>query len=264
MGEAVVDEGVGPMVQIEDSQAGSESKAAVEILPWDSDFFGRSIARLQPGPMDDERARTAVKWCVEQGVSCAYYLCAGWDRASSLAARRAGFEAVDLRMELVGEAGTGPTDKRVRSAKEGDVENLEAIARGAHTDSRFYFDGTFPTSRCDDLYALWIRKSVSGWADAVLVIDQNERAEGYISCHLEGEGQGRIGLLAVSASSQGTGGGTALVRGALTWFHKRDVNRVSVVTQGRNWRALRLYQRCGFQPVGCDIWFHRWMGEEKP
>jgi ribosomal protein S18 acetylase RimI-like enzyme len=34
---------------------------------------------------------------------------------------------------------------------------------------------------------------------------------------------------------------------------------VSVVTQGRNVAAQRLYQRAGFVTASTQLWYHRWL-----
>jgi dTDP-4-amino-4,6-dideoxy-D-galactose acyltransferase len=54
------------------------------------------------------------------------------------------------------------------------------------------------------------------------------------------------------------GVGRALVVNAIRWFSGQGVDSVSVVTQGRNVRAQRLYQRCGFTTRSVELWFHRW------
>jgi hypothetical protein len=33
---------------------------------------------------------------------------------------------------------------------------------------------------------------------------------------------------------------------------------VNVVTQGRNSKAQRLYERCGFLTRSVQLWYHRW------
>jgi ribosomal protein S18 acetylase RimI-like enzyme len=45
------------------------------------------------------------------------------------------------------------------------------------------------------------------------------------------------------------------------WFSEEGVEVVSVVTQARNVRAQRLYQRYGFTTRSVKLWFHRWSAE---
>ena len=41
-------------------------------------------------------------------------------------------------------------------------------------------------------------------------------------------------------------------------LRRSSARRITVVTQGRNARAQRLYQRAGFVTESVRLWFHRW------
>ena len=130
----------------------------------------------------------------------------------------------------------------------------------SHRDSRFYCDEHFPESLCDALYETWIERSASGYADLVLVAERNDEPVGYLSCHLSASGPARIGLFAVAQSAHGLGLGKQLIVEALRWFAEHSASGVTVVTQGRNVRAQRLYQRCGFMTRSVELWYHHWPG----
>ena len=72
---------------------------------------------------------------------------------------------------------------------------------------------------------------------------------------------GAIGLLAVADWSRGVGLGGQLVAGALLFFAEAGCKRVTVVTQGRNCPAQRLYQNCGFRSASMELWYHRWFDQ---
>jgi hypothetical protein len=44
----------------------------------------------------------------------------------------------------------------LRTAVEEDLDELQEIASESHHDSRFYVDGNFSRSACDELYRIWI------------------------------------------------------------------------------------------------------------
>jgi ribosomal protein S18 acetylase RimI-like enzyme len=46
---------------------------------------------------------------------------------------------------------------------------------------------------------------------------------------------------------------------ALRWFVSQGVTSVSVVTQARNVRAARFYQRAGFSIESIQLWYHKWI-----
>jgi ribosomal protein S18 acetylase RimI-like enzyme len=80
---------------------------------------------------------------------------------------------------------------------------------------------------------------------------------GYIAGYLE-SGTGHIGLLAVDPASARLGFGGRLVKHALQWMTRQGATRASVVTQGCNIPAQRLYQRRGFHTAAVQLHFHKW------
>jgi hypothetical protein len=48
------------------------------------------------------------------------------------------------------------------------------------------------------------------------------------------------------------------VKHFLSWAAREDAKRAVVITQGRNVRAQRLYQRSGFVTASSQLWYHRW------
>lgn len=233
-------------------------------LGWDSAFFGRRIARATVGRLAEETLRQIRTWCELHEIECLYFLADSTDPVTVSLAERAGFHLVDIRVTLERPLGHLPLPETahrcVRPSTEDDLPALRAIARVSHRDSRFYHDEHFPESLCDLLYVTWIEKSLSGYADAVLVAERHHEPVGYISCHLLSSGSPQIGLFAVAENAQGQGLGRQLVLEALRWFACQGASQVTVVTQGRNVRGQRLYQRCGFVSRFVQLWYHYWPG----
>ena len=228
------------------------------LLPWDSEFFALRIARAWP-PLDAAAAARAAAWADAHDVACTYLLVPAADVDSIRHAEDAGFRYVDARvtLEIDPRRAVPAPAPLVRPLRPDDVASLREIASQAHDGTRFAVDRRFPGSRVRDLYATWIAQSCAGQADAVLVADRGDGAAGYVTCHLDGDAAGRIGLVGIAGSSRREGLGGQLVNAALAWFHDR-AERVVVVTQGRNVGALALYAGCGFRPVSFEVWLHRW------
>jgi dTDP-4-amino-4,6-dideoxy-D-galactose acyltransferase len=232
-----------------------------EFLAWDTEFFGARIARLKtsrPSPSDIE---AALDWCRRERIACLYFLAESGDLQTVRLAEENGFRMTDQRITFARKL-TAPTEAppadSIRPSLASDIPSLTAIARQSHRDTRFYFDPRFAQSRCDDLYAVWIEKSCTGWAQRVLVAAIDGEAAGYCSCHLTPDGVGSIGLIAVAPQWQARGFGPKLVSSALAFFQSNQATRVTVVTQGRNVAAQRLYQRAGFVTDAVQIWYHKW------
>jgi dTDP-4-amino-4,6-dideoxy-D-galactose acyltransferase len=248
------------------------SRALCELLPWDSELFGRRLARLLAPRLDRDLLAEVERWCAERAVDGLYFLADPADPATALLAEEAGFRLVDIRVTLglalpASRPAPAVAGVAIRPARPEDVPALRALAAVAHTDSRFYYDLHFARERCDALFAAWIEKSCLGEAaEAVLVAEIGGRPAGYVTCLLpaaEEARHGRIGLFAVAEAARGRGVGSLLVAAALGWFAGRGAERVSVVTQGRNVRAQRLYQRAGMATERVELWFHRWFTDAR-
>jgi dTDP-4-amino-4,6-dideoxy-D-galactose acyltransferase len=219
-----------------------------EILEWDSEFFGRRIARIEADVITPAYEREVTHWCRRNGVACLYVL-SGSDSSLPL---------VDVRVTYEWKtSGAEQPAPSVRPFIPSDIAALEAIARKCHRDSRFYADGRFDAARCNEMYATWIRKSCNGWADHVCVATSQDEPTGYLTCHANGS----IGLLAVAEQARGQSLGRQLVVAAQNYFRANGPEHVDVVTQGRNIAARGLYESCGFRLAGTRYWYHVWFPE---
>jgi dTDP-4-amino-4,6-dideoxy-D-galactose acyltransferase len=228
------------------------------LLPWDSEFWGVRVGRVEGDAMTAERAAEVGAWARANEVACLYFL-AGEDAAAAHAAEDAGFRLMDVRVRLVRPTGRGGGDARIRPFRPADLAALRAIARTSHRVTRFYADPRFSDDRCDDLYDTWITRSAEGWAEAVLVAEHEGEAAGYITCHADEErARGSIGLFAVAESARGSGLGAALAEAAIGWCRERGLGEIGVVTQGRSAAAFRVYERAGFAVESLGFWFHGW------
>jgi len=231
------------------------------------------------------------RWVVQEGIECLYLLADAADTETAPLAEEAGFRLVDVRVTLdrqlvAGDdgkgggdgteagngGGSGDGDGRARGGAEGvskvaireavpaDVPELRRIAGASHHDSRFYHDSHFDRRRCDELYATWI-EGCCGDPDGVVLAAAAPDAgsvRGYITASLAAAGQGTIGLFAVDGAAQGQGIGGRLIAAAFDWLAGRGATRASVVTQGRNVRAQRIYQQFGMRTCSLELWYHRW------
>ncbi|MFN0072615.1 MAG: GNAT family N-acetyltransferase [Chloroflexota bacterium] len=244
-----------------------ESQAQCERLEWDSAFWGFPVGRIRGECLTLEQAQQATAWSREHGFRCLYFRSAADDAESARAAQQAGFRCVDLQVtfewvsthETSGVLVVPEPPIKLRNFAEHDSDILRAIARTSYGDTRFYFDGQFPRPQCDRLYEVWIEKCCTGGADSVTVAELNGEAVGYVTCHLDSpDGAGKIGLVGVASGVRGRGVGAALINSSIDWFTRNGAHTISVVTQGRNVSAQRLYQRAGFLTKATAQWFHWW------
>ena len=192
----------------------------VEVLPFDTGWWGCTTARIAGSPDLDAAGLTAVdRECRRLDVGLLYYLCPGDSMASALLAQRAGYRFVDVRTTLARAIAveTPPAPTGVRPAGPDDVARLGAIASTSHRSTRFHNDPVLDGERCDDLYRHWIEQDVLDPSTTVIVDDEPSGANGYISAAVI-DGVGHIRLFAVDPSRRGHGVGGRLLDGALQWF----------------------------------------------
>jgi dTDP-4-amino-4,6-dideoxy-D-galactose acyltransferase len=210
--------------------------------------------------LDPAALSSLLDWCVANRIECLYFLADSDDPETSHLAETNDFMLVDVRMTFerkLGEPSVSPSGAVVRFAREEDLGALREIARKSHRDTRFYFDQHFNRSQCDLLYEIWIENSFRGFAQAVLVAEIIGKPVGYITGHLRGN-EAQIGLVGIAECYQGAGLGSTLVQHFLCWAARNGARQATVVTQGRNTRAQRLYQRNGFATASFQLWYHRW------
>lgn len=237
----------------------------VRFLPWDTEHFGHRIGRASINILNEESYKLLRNACQELELDCLYFLADADDQASILDLQRRAFLLVDIRSTLQRKLHDLPPsqsvgDAIIRSSSVRDLETLAAIARDSFTSTRFFADPYLDNQKASDLYQIWLTKSMTtNYADRVLVAEVNHNSVGFVTCHVDkGAGTGQIGLVALAKSAQGKGLSQTMLQHALEWFRDQELTSVSVVTQGHNIAAQRLYQRCGFVTSSTELWFHKW------
>jgi GNAT superfamily N-acetyltransferase len=228
-------------------------------LEWDSKFFEKRIARLNRRRLDDRVLAESEAWCHSNRIDCLYFLADSDHPQTPPLATSHNFLFTDIRVTLetrIASKAVGAFPPGIRFGKEEDLTILRSIARSGHRDSRFYFDPNFDRGKCDLLYETWIENSFRGFANAVLVADDGGPAA-YLTCRLKGQ-ETQIGLIGVGEAHRGKGLGAKLLEGFHSWSQDQGATRATVVTQGRNLQAQRLYQRNGYVTVSVELWYHRW------
>jgi ribosomal protein S18 acetylase RimI-like enzyme len=221
----------------------------VNVLEWDTDFFGVRIGRAD---LADETVAAAVDAARRERVEC-LYLAAPAERPDLVTeAARAGALLVDVRLELDAEPGELAPQSGVRIAGAGDGELVEQLAAELSTHSRFRADPRFDEGRVAEMYRIWARRCL---ADGVAVLAEDGR--GLVAASRSGD-EARLDLVYVSPESSGRGLGAALAREVLRVL---DAPRALVVTQAGNVPALRMYESLGFRARAAGALLHLWLGD---
>lgn len=238
---------------------------AIDILQWDTDHFGIRIARARSARVDSESGKDLMNACQDEAIDCLYFLADASDQETIAALQSNGFDFVDIRLTLSAQymalPAVGQIDSiRFRLGNVRDLAQLLPIAGASFAQSRFYVDPRFGHDKATRMFQIWLQKSFTDESGvAVVVAEQNDAAVGFVTCHLhKPPGEGNIGLVGVAESARGLGCAGGMLQYAGRWFAEQGVDRLNVVTQGRNVAAQRLYQRNGFLTRSVELWFHKW------
>ena len=241
------------------------------LLPWDSDFFGLRIGRVDGHTMDDAVALAVDTWAADHEVECVYFLADMTEVDTVHAAERHSYHFMDVRHTLrhdlreLPSVAAPPADVTLRLATGDDVDGLAQIARTAYPGTRFYADSRFDRQRVDDLYERWLRVSLlEGYADLTVVATQHDAPVGYVTVRFHAADEqgvsphGEIGLVGVAGTMRGRGVGQLVTGEALRQIREHGYDRVLVPTQGRQAALLRFYERLGFVSDDVAFWYHKW------
>ncbi|HSN93689.1 MAG TPA: GNAT family N-acetyltransferase [Anaerolineaceae bacterium] len=240
----------------------TEIENLVRFLPWDSDFFGQRIARVLPSTLRIEDIQKLDAWCQDQHINCLYFLSTDTGGHSLKLVEESGFRLADLRVTFLAKLDqlTLPAshNKAICLATAADIADLRAIAAHNHVDTRFYADPHFERSKCDELYQIWIEKSINDPHQRVFTYKPENKALGYVSVYPGENNSATIGLVGIAKVCQGQGIGSRLINHCLHTLQAEACTQVEVVTQGRNTIAIQLYEKCGFRIKSIQTWFHKW------
>ncbi len=235
------------------------------LLPWDSAFFAKRIARITADMVGQGQMDEILAWCRSQKVDCLYYLCPTDDPGTIRMAEDRGFRLVDIRVELSALLpGSQPSRQRtpaehlVRPSTAEDMEILTALAGQAFRNTRFSNDLEFGPEAARRLYQRWIKQDCESQAATVLVSIADDRISGFISLEGAPGDTPSIGLIAVEDRMRGRGVGRALVEASKDHCQRHGHRELRVVTQVSNTAAVRLYEETGFRLSSVRLWYHKW------
>ncbi len=236
------------------------------ILPWDSEFFGIKVASIIPNRLSPTRLGQIVDSLRSQDVSLAYWPADPADDESQHAATcfegfladRKTLYSIDLN-DLVQDPVPKFNNDIEEYTESSACPELVALAIESGIYSRFRLDWHFPPGKYEELYNIWISRSVDkSVADAVFVARDKERIAAMVTVSRKNQ-TGVIGLIAVNEAMRGRNMGRDLVLAAHNWYLARGCTKGLVTTQGMNKAACRLYEKCGYRVEQIHNYYHFWL-----
>lgn len=234
-------------------------------LQWDSDFFGVNIGYISCLRLTKNIEANITKFVRKEKLNLLEYLCDCHDKESVLECEKNGYSFVDIRLTferaISDNIQTAPNRGfKVRKGRESDIPHLKEIATDIYIQSRYYFDQSFDTDKVQLFYLNWVEKAVRGdFDDFAYVLTADDIPIGFCTIKLGRHGTAAISLFGLDKNYEGKGLGKYLLMTSLSKLKSEyDINYIEVVTQGRNYAAQRLYQKCGFVTKSTQLWYHKW------
>jgi dTDP-4-amino-4,6-dideoxy-D-galactose acyltransferase len=239
--------------------------ALIKPLAWDSDFFGLSVGRYEGNTLDATSAKKLLNEFKEQKYDCVYAFLSPGDYPTALTAAQNNFLLSDIKntFELSSRWQPDPMQsqdfqidviasghKKLTQQKPTLISSAESLSQV----SRFSFDPAFQ-HKAVTMYKKWV-ENIYGNKDGFFTLTfQNNKLIGFIGCTLK-EKEGNLGLVWVDAPYQGKGAGRAMVQKSIEELKKRGAQRITVVTQQRNFLGNRLYESSGFRLADTQLVYH--------
>lgn len=276
-------------------EAAETKKARIEIneekscafvahsLPWDTQLFGISMARISHAVYRGSVSRDALlkmtgsicERLKEEGVRHISCVLNPAEMLFSEVLEEAGFHLkgilVDYYIRLKDFShpdSSSPAD--IRPAEKAEAEKiadiaLDAFSRKEDWYDRFHADPFFPKEKSDRLYREWLLNSFFGdQADQVLGAYLENEPVGFITLKMEKEKSrffgfrcGNVPLNAVDINQRRKGIYRDLVIAGLDWFKDRKVGVACVRTQASTLAVQKVWQRLGAEVAFYHLVFHK-------
>ena len=235
------------------------------LMDWDTKFWKKRIGFIGPKRLTQNIIFRCNKYIKKNKIEMVQFLSNCHDADTVKIAEKYNFGFKDIRITL---------EKKIvldhkkflnlknisfRQAVIKDFRTIEPMAKNSYLDSRYYFDNSFSLNKVKNFYSGWLKKAILGTFDSFcLLICFKNKPVGFCTIKIK-ENNAMIGLFCISHKYQKKGFSKALLSYVDYELVKLNITRLSVVTQGRNYSALKAYQSSNFKISRTELWYHKWI-----
>ena len=237
----------------------------ISLLKWDSHFFGFNVAAIKKQIRNPKAMSSVNKFIKKNKVRLVQYLCNCHDPEVVDIAEKYNFNFKDIRITFFKELKRKEKiylkkDLKFKKAKNEDINKIMAISSTLYRASRYYFDKKFNRKKIKFFFKNWVEKGVKGnYDDECVCLLKNKKIIAFCTLRYFGKTRANIGLFGVARKYIGKGNGQYFLSMIFNYLRKKNMNMITVVTQGRNYRAQNLYQKMGFRIKKTELWYHKWI-----
>ncbi|MBL4710299.1 MAG: GNAT family N-acetyltransferase [Flavobacteriales bacterium] len=231
-----------------------------EKLIWDSEFFNMKIGRVNGDLENENDIKKIESLLADNEVDLSYFSTQKEISQLISSSKRYEFKLVDKKTTYFREMYSENELSADLSSYSSKTSNskLDNLAIQSGVFSRFNVDKKIEKQKFEELYKLWISKSLTREiAKEVLVYKMENEIVGFVTLAIKGD-DAFIGIIAVDDTKRGNGIGANLMKGAENWFYKNNFDLLRVVTQGDNFSACKFYEKCGYSIEQKEFFYHIW------
>ncbi|HDZ17492.1 hypothetical protein LCGC14_0712420 [marine sediment metagenome] len=231
-----------------------------KILPWDSSFFGYSIARLDYFYLNKDLFKFCIKKAKEENIECIYFT-----SNSNLQELNESNRLIDIEIRNNYSRDLREVDLNknlsIELATSKDISKIKDIASEAFRNmTRFYFDPHFKNEKVDELYIKWVDKLYYDSDSEIIIIKVNKNIAAFNGITIKEE-SARITLIAVNELFRRKGYGERIIDHAIQFLIKKNIRKIKVSTQKKNLAANNLYSKLEFKLTNKKYLYHWWNEE---
>lgn len=231
----------------------------MEPLPWDTEFFGFPIARVDLEGATVERLQALEEEASALGIVCGYGVLDPAVGDAAYLVQAFGHRIVEVALTF-GRPATPftprPTASKVRRGTADDLDLLEPAIVPLAPWSRFGADPRFGAEAALRMHRAWVARAAAGGDERLLLVAEDETGVTGVATHVRSPVP-RVDIMGVTR--QGSGASWALMADFIDWAGGGPVEAGPCAA--RNISPLRFLEHCGFSVVRTEYRFHRWFDE---
>jgi dTDP-4-amino-4,6-dideoxy-D-galactose acyltransferase len=223
----------------------------IKKLEWDSTFFNLNIGELSLLESTNLNIDSIKPFCLNFDLVYVF--------SSGSFLNPVFFESQKIELELVLSKKDSNIKKNENIYSCQELSNdLIKLSYECGKHSRFKLDSKFSTSDFENLYKVWIEKSIEREiCDEVFVYKIEDQIVGFVTIKIK-DLEAEIGLIAVDLKYQGIGIGQGLIDSTINYSLRKGIKKIVVSTQGNNLQAIAFYTRKDFKITKTKIITHLW------
>ena len=231
-------------------------------LPWDSEFFGFGIGRIDLDGADADTIVRAESEARRAGIICLYGSLDPGNAVATYSVQQAGYRFVDaatmFNLRPSEPAISKPPDTTFRLGTEDDLAPMAEVVAKLGDWSRFAVDPRFGPEAARRLQAAWIERAARcRTGEYALMVAEDETG---ITAFISRASEPAPVVDTVGTTAQGSGAARYLIEEARAWAGDRPLLGGPIAA--RNVNALRYVSHCNYRVTWVRYHFHRWLDED--